>query len=246
MTVFGSFFSVFGSSKVRKWGQSKEIDMKLSCLSKLLIWAASLTALWIAREPLIAMWKWFGDQKAVTVSINHLGVWGIFVMVVLLILQVFLAFIPGQALMVACGYIYGFWGGFLVSWLSLVIGGETAFLLARRYGQSFAEKWISSEVLARWTAKGQGITFYALSLVMPLVPNDAMCYVAGLDRITHRRFSMANLLGRGLACLITSWIGAFGVHAPFHVWIIIVVLGLLAVLTWQFARHLQNRHYALW
>src|SRR5689334_23383175 len=143
MAVFGSFFSVFGSSKVRKWGQLKEIDMKLSCLSKLLIWAASLTALWVAREPLIAMWKWFGDQRAVTASINHLGIWGIFVMVVLLILQVFLAFIPGQALMVACGYIYGFWGGFLVSWLSLVIGGETAFLLARRYGQSFAEKWIS-------------------------------------------------------------------------------------------------------
>jgi uncharacterized membrane protein YdjX (TVP38/TMEM64 family) len=221
--------------------------MKLSLFSKLMVLATFLIGLWVARAPLLSMWRWFGDRDAVTTSMDHLGFWGPIVLAILFILQVFLAFIPGQALMVACGYLYGFWGGFLLSWLSLVIGGEIAFLLARRHGQPFAEKWISSEVLSRWNrnAQGQGIAFYAISLVMPLVPNDAMCYVAGLDRITHRRFSTANLLGRGLACLITSWIGAFGSKAPAYVWIIIIVLGLLAVLAWQLARHFQNRYYAL-
>jgi uncharacterized membrane protein YdjX (TVP38/TMEM64 family) len=221
--------------------------MKLSLFSKLMVVAASLTGLWFTREPLLVIWKWFGDREAVTASMNQLGFWGPFVLAILFILQVFLAFIPGQALMVACGYLYGFWGGFLISWLSLVIGGEVAFLLARRHGRSFAEKWISPNVLARWNqnAQGQGITFYAISLVMPLVPNDAMCYVAGLDRITHRRFSTANLLGRGLACLITSWIGAFGSQAPAYVWIIVLILGLLAMIVWQFARHLQNKYCAL-
>ena len=220
--------------------------MKLNLFSKLLVLAASLTAIWMAREPLVSLWKWFGDREAVTVSMDHLGLWGPIVLTILFILQVFLAFIPGQALMIACGYLYGFWGGFLLSWLSLVAGGEIAFLLARRHGRPFAEKWISPDVLARWNrnAQGQGITFYAISLVMPLVPNDAMCYVAGLDRITHRRFSFANLLGRGLACAITSWIGAYGTQVPSYVWIIIIVLGLLAVIAWQFARHLQNRYYA--
>jgi uncharacterized membrane protein YdjX (TVP38/TMEM64 family) len=163
------------------------------------------------------------------------------------VLQVFLAFIPGQALMVACGYIYGFWGGFLLSWISLAAGGEAAFLLARRYGRPFAERWISSGVLTRWDklAKGQGVTFYAISLVMPFVPNDAMCYVAGLGRIPHRRFSLANLLGRGMACSITSWIGAYGLQAPTYVWIMIATLATLALLAWQFARHLQTRYGSL-
>ena len=220
--------------------------MKLSLFSKLMVLAASLTGIWTAREPMLGLWQWFGDREAVTASMESLGFWGPSVLAVLFILQVFLAFIPGQALMIACGYLYGFWGGFLVSWLSLVVGGEIAFYLARRHGRPFAEKWISPGMLARWNqnAEGQGVTFYAISLVMPLVPNDAMCYVAGLDRITHRRFSTANLLGRGLACLITSWIGAFGSQAPGYVWIIIVVLGLLAMLAWQLARHLQNRYYA--
>ena len=221
--------------------------MKLSLFSKSMLFAVSLTGLWIAREPFLAIWKWFGNRDAVTASMEQLGLWGPLVLAILFILQVFLAFIPGQALMVASGYLYGFWGGFLLSWLSLVIGGEVAFLLARRHGRPFAEKWISSDVLGRWNrnAQGQGITFYAISLVMPLVPNDAMCYVAGLDRITHRRFSIANLLGRGMACLITSWIGAFGSQAPAYVWIIIVILGVLAMAAWQFARHVQNKYYAL-
>lgn len=221
--------------------------MKINLFSKLILVAAALASLWAVRGPVSAAWNWFGDRDAVSASMDGLGLWGPIVLAILFILQVFLAFIPGQALMIACGYLYGFWGGFLISWLSLVIGGEVAFLLARRHGRAFSEKWISPDILSRWdrAAEGQGITFYAISLVMPLVPNDAMCYVAGLGRITRRRFSIANLLGRGMACLITSWIGAFGPQAPSYVWIIILVLAVVALLAWQFARHLQSRSFAL-
>lgn len=221
--------------------------MKSSLFLKLLILTGTPALVWSVRQPLSAVWSWFSDREAVTATIDQLGVWGPALLFFLFVLQVFLAFIPGQALMVACGFLYGFWGGFLLSWLSLVAGGDIAFVLARRYGRSFAEKWISPSVLARWdrAAKGQGVSFYAMSLVMPFVPNDAMCYVAGLGRISHRRFTTANLLGRGMACAITSWIGAYGLQAPNYVWIIVTVLALLAVLAWQFARHLQGRYYLL-
>lgn len=213
----------------------------------ILLLIVSALALWIFRETITDTFSWFGNQEAVVASIQRAGIWGPILFFILFILQVFLAFIPGQALMVACAYLYGFWGGFLFSWLSLVVGGEAAYLLARRYGRPFADKWVSPGILTRWNkiAKGQGITFYAIALVMPFVPNDAMCYVAGLGRISHRRFSIANLLGRGMACAITSWIGAFGLQAPPHVWIIITILALLAMLAWQFARRLQSKPYAL-
>jgi len=200
--------------------------MKNNFLLKLILFVAALFILWTLREPLTMMWEWFSDREAVTASMDRTGIWSSLILFILFVLQVFLAFIPGQALMVACGYLYGFWGGFLLSWLSLVVGGEAAFVLARRYGRSFADKWISPDVLARWdkAADGQGIGFYTLALVLPLVPNDAMCYVAGLGKISHRRFSIANLLGRGMACVVTSWIGAFGAHAPTYVWIALIVI----------------------
>jgi len=198
--------------------------------------------LWELREPIVNTMTWFGNRETVTTSMERAGIWGPGVLFILFVLQVFLAFIPGQALMVASGYLYGFWGGFLLSWLSLVAGGEAAYVLARRYGRPFAEKWISPGVLERWNqaAMGQGIVFFAISLVMPLVPNDAMCYVAGLGRISHGRFSIANFLGRGIACLFTSAVGAFGGDIPGQVWAVMVAIVIAGGIAWLIVRNRKS------
>lgn len=212
--------------------------MKNNILFKFIVIAASLILTWVFRNNLVEMWAWFSSMDAVTKSMQDAGLWGPSVLFVLFVLQVFLAFIPGQALMVACGYLYGFWGGFLLSWLSLVIGGELAYLLARKYGRVFAERWIAPDVLSRWdeASLGQGIGFFSIMLVMPLVPNDAMCYVAGLGKITHRKFVVANLLGRGMACVLTSAAGALGGNLPWQGWAIIITAFVLIGILWHVAK----------
>ena len=201
-----------------------------------------LTAAWIFRQSLTASLHWFSDPEAVTASIRGYGLWGPAVLSMLFILQTFLAFIPGQALMVASGYIYGFSGGILITWISLVLGGQMAFWLARRYGRPFAEKWISSEILNRWdkSAAGQGVPFYIVTLVMPFFPNDAMCYVAGLGNMTHRRFLVANTLGRGIASLLTVVVGAFSEKIPGLIWIAVIGFVILGIFGWVAARRYAN------
>lgn len=205
---------------------------------RILSTVAFFLILWSFRESIRDVFAWFSDRDAIAQTMQEVGILGPVILSILFILQVFLAFIPGQALMVTCGFLYGFWGGFLLSWLSLVIGGEIAFVLARRYGRSFAEKWIASDVLGRWdsSARGQGIGFYAVMLVMPLVPNDAMCYVAGLGSIARVRFTIANLVGRGLACLLTSAAGAFGGNLPWQGWVMLVVVFIAIGLVWFVVR----------
>jgi len=208
-----------------------------------ILFIAVLILVWIFRIPAMNLLSWFGDREAVVSSVQNLGVWGPVVLFILLVLQVFLAFIPGQALMVACGYVYGFWGGLFISWISLFAGGQAAFILARRFGRPFAERWISADILSRWdkAADGQGIGFYTLSLVLPIFPNDAMCYVAGLGKISSRRFTIANSLGRGLACLFTSAAGAFGSQLGWHSWGIIAIVVVIACLGWLIVRNLNPR-----
>ena len=208
--------------------------MKNNFFLKPILFIAALILIWATRGFLSATWAWFSDRAAVTASVQSAGIWGPAVLFILFVLQVFIAFIPGQALMVACGYLYGFWGGFLVSWLSLVIGGEAAYVLARRYGRPFAEKWVSPNVITRWdkAAEGQGIAFFAVMLVMPLVPNDAMCYVAGLGKISRPRFIVANLLGRGMACAITSAAGAMGGNISSQGWTVIIAVFVLIGIAW--------------
>ncbi|HNK62943.1 MAG TPA: VTT domain-containing protein [Anaerolineales bacterium] len=209
-------------------------------LSALLL-VIAMVMVWVYRIPAADILKWFGNREAVAAFIQNLGIWGPLVLIVLLVLQVFLAFIPGQALMLACGYVYGFGAGFLISWFGLFAGGEAAFFLARKYGRIFAERWISPQVLSKWdkTSNGQGIGFFATSLVLPVFPNDAMCYVAGLGKISSRRFTLANALGRGLACLLTSAAGAFGNQIGLHQWGIIAVAIVLICLGWLVVRNFK-------
>jgi uncharacterized membrane protein YdjX (TVP38/TMEM64 family) len=126
-----------------------------------------------------------------------------------------------------------------------VVGGEIAYLLARNYGRPFAEKWIAPSVLERWNkaAAGQGIAFFATSLVMPLMPNDAMCYVAGLGTIRRTHFSIANALGRGMACLITSAAGAFGGSISWQGWLILIAIFVILGVTWQSSK--RNKSHLL-
>jgi uncharacterized membrane protein YdjX (TVP38/TMEM64 family) len=194
--------------------------------------------MWSFREPMFEALRWFSDLNAVTASIRGYGLWGPTVLFVLFILQTFIAFIPGQALMVSSGYIYGFTGGILITWISLVIGGQAAFWLARHYGRPFAEKWVSAPTLDRWdkSAAGQGIGFYVVTLVMPFFPNDAMCYVAGLGHMTFRRFLAANIIGRGIASFLTVVVGAYSDQIPGLLWMAIIAFIVLGIIGWFVAR----------
>lgn len=190
--------------------------------------------LWIHREKLIDSLRWFGDLEAVTLTIRDYGAWGPALLFSLFILQTFLAFIPGQALMVASGYIYGFGAGLLITWASLVLGGQIAFWLARRYGRPFTEKFVSRNILDRWdsSAAGRGVLFYVITLVMPFFPNDAMCYVAGLGNITPRRFLAANIIGRGIASFLTVFVGSLAGRIPVLIWIFVGGFILLGIAGW--------------
>jgi 1-acyl-sn-glycerol-3-phosphate acyltransferase len=220
----------FESGKV----EAKETAMKNHKSLALIGLFGTLLAVWIFRQPIAAGMAWISNREAVAASVKELGLWGPAIVFVLLLLQVFLAFIPGQALMVTCGYLYGFWGGLFITWLGLVTGGHAAFLLARRYGRPFAERWISPDTLARWdkASHGQGMGFFALSLVLPVFPNDAMCYVAGLGKIMPRRFLYANMLGRGISCLLANLAGAYGSRIPLWGWALGIGLILAACVAW--------------
>ncbi len=212
----------------------------------ILIGLILLITLWIFREPLGVWLRWFSDLDAVIDTIRGYGLWGPAILFLLFILQAFLAFIPGQALMIGSGILYGFAGGFLLTWASLVLGGQIAFWLSRKFGRPFAEKWIAPGVLDRWdkSAAGQGMAFYVISLVMPFVPNDAMCYVAGLGSMSFKRFLLANMLGRGIASLLTATVGANLIEIPALIWVFLVGFVLLGIAGWVFARRMQKTESA--
>ena len=180
----------------------------------------------------------FRDREALIALLRNSGAWGWLALIVLLVLQAFLAFIPGQGLMLASGYIYGFWQGLLLTWLGLTLGGQLSFWLARCYGRPFASRFVSQKVLARWDdiAARQGMGFYIVTLFIPIFPNDAMCFVAGLGDISFRRFLVANMIGRFVATSAMTFVGAYGTQISVAVWVSLIVVLAIVMLAWRYLK----------
>jgi uncharacterized membrane protein YdjX (TVP38/TMEM64 family) len=208
----------------------------------LLIVIAVCACVWLAwhyRAALYFGWTLAFDQGALTVLMQAYGGRAEAMAFLLLVLQVFLAVIPGQALMIVNGYVFGFWKGFLITWTSLVLASQVAFWLARRFGRPFAVRFVAPETLRRWDSYSfnQTIPFYVFTMLLPLFPNDAMCYVAGLTPMPGRRFLVANMLARLIASLALVYLGAFGSSMPVWAWIVVATgAALFVVIGWLVRR----------
>jgi|CXWL01.1.fsa_nt_gi uncharacterized membrane protein YdjX (TVP38/TMEM64 family) len=178
----------------------------------------------IYRQPVADYLRVITDQQAVSAYLQSYGPLGPIVLFFLLVAQVFVAVIPGHALMVTAGYVYGTIGLCVVI-ASTIVGSQVAFLIARRFGRDFIYKVASPEIIQRWDgiAKHQGVLFYFFSFVLPIFPSDLMCYVAGLSTISARRFLIANILGRTCCAVFVTLIGIYGMHPPVWFWIVAIV-----------------------
>ena len=185
---------------------------------------ALLTVIVLYRQPISNLLHIIGDQEAVSAYLQGYGVWGPAILFLLMVAQVFVAVIPGHALMVTAGYVYGM-TGLVVIILSTILGSQIAFFIARQYGQGLIYKLASPKIIERWNniASNQGVIFYFFSFVLPIFPSDLMCYVAGLGRIHPHHFLLANILGRTVVAVSITVIGIYGMHPPVWFWLIAVI-----------------------
>jgi len=132
-----------------------------------------LTVVTYYRQPLADLLSIISDQEAVSAYLKSYGALGPVVLFVLMVAQVFIAVIPGHALMVTAGYVYGGLGLGIVI-VSTILGSQIAFMIARWYGRDLINRLASSQIIERWdkAAQGQGIIFYFFAFVLPIFPSD--------------------------------------------------------------------------
>jgi uncharacterized membrane protein YdjX (TVP38/TMEM64 family) len=139
-------------------------------------------------------------------------------------------------MMIAGAYAYGFFGGFMISWLVSVAASQAVFYLARYAGRPVVERFVPAKVLNKWTrtAGEKGTIFFLLAFVIPPIPSDIMTYVAGLSSISGRRFLVANLIGRMPMVALFTLVGANGFSITPTIIIGLTVIGALMLVAWWY------------
>lgn len=125
-------------------------------------------------------------------------------------LQVLFAPIPGQVMGLLGGYLFGFWQGLLLTMAGLGIGSLVAMLLGRILGERLVRRVVPSGILEKFDyliAEGGLWNFFMLFL-LPALPDDAICFIAGLTRWRIWHLLAVCVLGRLPGMAVLTFVGA--------------------------------------
>lgn len=155
---------------------------------------------------------------------------GVFFLVQLL--GVIFAPLPSNISAAAGGLLFGTWTAFALTIGAVLCGSMLVFLLARRFGKGFAERFVSRRLSRRYVDvldRGRD-RFLALAFLFPYFPDDVLCILAGLTDLAPRRFFVLVLFTRPWGLLFASALGGSSFHLPLGG--LAVLGGVGAVLFW--------------
>ena len=149
------------------------------------------------------------DPNELRAWIDGFGVLAPAVFVLLQTVQVIAAPVPGQAIALVAGYLFGPLAGTVYSITGVLIGSAIAFSLADRYGRTFVEDVLHEDVVARFDGfvDSVGLPGLIVFVVIPGLPDDAVCFLAGLTKWRLRTFMIAIAIGRLPAYVLTVYAG---------------------------------------
>ncbi len=170
-------------------------------------------------------------------ELRALGEGSEWIFILIQVLQVVIAPIPGQAAAFAGGFIFGFWKGWGLTTLGLVIGSLIAMVLARLLGIGLVRKIVPETVIQRFdkvVSEGGYMTFFMIFL-LPALPDDAVCFLAGLTKLKILPLSLVCLFGRAPGMAVLSLTGA-GFAGGLTLWVevLFAVMMVLSVVLWLF------------
>ena len=126
----------------------------------------------------------------------------------LMVLQIILAFIPGEPLEVAAGVAFGAVNGTLLCMLGATIGGLLVFLFVRRWGMRAIEVFFSREKIQsiKWLQDERKLDFMLITLfLIPGTPKDIMTYAVGLTTMKLPKWMAITTFAR-VPSIVTSTI----------------------------------------
>ena len=158
--------------------------------------AGILLGFFLFRE---GIWAVFATPTIMREWILRWGLVGPLLFVGLQTLQVVVFIIPGEVPQIAGGYLFGVPIGLLLSVLGIAIGSAISFWLGRLLGVPFIHALFPADQISRvekLAGSPRSTMAFFLLFLIPGIPKDVLCYVAGLTSMRFTVFLLVSLIGR--------------------------------------------------
>lgn len=150
----------------------------------------------------------FASPEALQEYLMQFGLWAPLLFMVIQITQVVFPIIPGGLTCVAGVICFGPVWGFIYNYISICIGSCINFLLIRKYGKPLLIQLSSQKVYDKyvgWLDKGERFDkLFAIAIFLPVAPDDFLCMLAGLTKMTFQKFVLIITLCKPCSVLLYS------------------------------------------
>ncbi|NMC93820.1 MAG: TVP38/TMEM64 family protein [Syntrophorhabdus sp.] len=190
-------------------------------------------------KELIYYYRYFLNPKKLGEFIASFGPLAGLIFVVVQVIQVVAAPIPGEMTGFVGGFLFGKVWGVILSTVGLTLGSMFAFWVARKFGIRLVERVVKKQYLDKFnffvTHKGLYITF--VMFLLPGFPKDALCYFLGVTRLRFLDFILMNLFGRFPGTMILTMQGS-AVRTE-HWWELfwLLIITVVMIVTLYFSRN---------
>lgn len=181
------------------------------------------------------------DPMALRRWLLSFGIFAPLIFILLQAAQVVIAPIPGQVLGVVSGYLFGTLWGTLYSLIGATLGTWIALGLARRFGRPFVERVLAAEIIDRFDriADERGLLAMFLVFIVPGIPDDVICFVAGVTELRIRHLLVASAIGRLPGYLLSNAAGdSLAATRYVEAAVILGILGLAAAIGYVYRERL--------
>lgn len=200
---------------------------------------------WYIGVPMIRLAE---DPQKFRDWVDASGVLGRILFIGMVVLQVLVAFIPGEPVELAAGYAFGVLEGSLLTMAGFLIGSWLVFRLVRRFGVQFVEVFFPSKQILEFAflrnpKKTKIIAF--ILMMIPGTPKDFLSYFAGLTQLKEGEWLAIVAIAR-LPSLMTSTVtgGAAGVENYTLSAVMLAVTVLTSLVGILYYRELTRREQA--
>ncbi|HUW59268.1 MAG TPA: TVP38/TMEM64 family protein [Planctomycetota bacterium] len=179
------------------------------------------------------LWKVLTEARELQGWVASYGARGPLVFLGIQVFQIIIFVVPGEVVQVAGGYLFGAWAGVTYCVVGAFVGSAIAFLAAKWLGRPFVRCVAGAEKFDRLEAilnRRKGIVTVFLLFLIPGIPKDILCYVAGLTPMRVGVFLTVSALARLPGMILSAYFGHFMAEQSYiHVAVVSLVafLGLL-------------------
>lgn len=196
--------------------EDPEIDVRRRALRRRvligLVTAASITAL-LCWEYLPGLLAWLADARAVRAFVSDHAFVSRLAMLGINIVQVLLAFLPGEPVELASGYAFGFWEGTALCLVASGLATSMIYWATRRWGWKLVGLFFDRSLFDRfsWLKSAKRLELIMLIVfLIPGTPKDFLTYFAGLTNMRFLPVVLIATFGR-IPSIVTSTIAASAV-----------------------------------